>query len=113
MPMEQLADQAAERALDALYVSVGMGVLTFQRAQVRRRELEATLERHAREHRERLSGWLDTIERLDASVDEAVRSVTAQLPNPLGAVVGGVHGVAHRARREARDRVRQRLDSST
>jgi hypothetical protein len=35
-----LAGRAAELAKDATYVTVGLGLLTFQRAQVRRREFE-------------------------------------------------------------------------
>ena len=39
------ARRAAEIARDALYVTVGLGVLGVQRAQVRRRELERSLRR--------------------------------------------------------------------
>jgi hypothetical protein len=40
-----LAGRAAELAKDATYVTVGLGVLGFQRAQVRRREFERSLRR--------------------------------------------------------------------
>ena len=51
-----LANEAAERACDvvqtaghlareATYVTVGLSILTFQRAQVRRREIERSLRR--------------------------------------------------------------------
>ncbi len=40
-----LAGRAAELAKDATYVTVGLGLLSFQRAQVRRRELERRLQR--------------------------------------------------------------------
>jgi hypothetical protein len=42
--LESLLDQAAETAQDAVYVSVGLGILAFQRAQVRRRELNRGLD---------------------------------------------------------------------
>ena len=40
-----LAARAAGLAKDATYVTVGLGLLSFQRAQVRRRELERSLRR--------------------------------------------------------------------
>jgi Flp pilus assembly protein protease CpaA len=40
-----LAARATQLARDALYVTVGAGVLTFARLQVRRRELQAALQR--------------------------------------------------------------------
>ena len=39
-----LAD-LAEIAMDAVYLGVGAGVLTYQKAQVQRRELQARLEK--------------------------------------------------------------------
>jgi very-short-patch-repair endonuclease len=36
-------DRAADLARDAVYVMIGFSVLTFQRAQVRRRELEKAI----------------------------------------------------------------------
>jgi hypothetical protein len=40
-----LAARATELARDATYVTVGLGLLGYQRAQVRRRELERSLRR--------------------------------------------------------------------
>ena len=40
-----VANRAAELAKDATYVTVGLGLLGFQRAQVRRREFERSLRR--------------------------------------------------------------------
>jgi hypothetical protein len=39
------AQRAVDLAKDATYVSIGFGLLTFQRAQVQRREFERTLRR--------------------------------------------------------------------
>ena len=41
----ELPDDLPRRVEDALYVSVGFGVLAWQRAQVKRRELERLLAR--------------------------------------------------------------------
>ncbi len=40
---EVAARRTLDLAKDATYVSVGLGLLTFQRAQVRRREIERAL----------------------------------------------------------------------
>jgi hypothetical protein len=40
-----LAGRASELAKDATYVTVGLGLLGYQRAQVRRREFERSLRR--------------------------------------------------------------------
>jgi hypothetical protein len=40
-----LAGRATDLAKDATYVTVGLGLLGYQRAQVRRREFERTLRR--------------------------------------------------------------------
>ena len=45
----ELPDDLPRRVEDALYVSVGFGVLAWQRAQVRRRELERLLALRRRE----------------------------------------------------------------
>lgn len=41
---------------DAAYVAVGFGVLAFQKAQVRRRELEKQFEGQSKQWREQLAG---------------------------------------------------------
>lgn len=38
-------DEVTKRVQDATYVAIGLGILTFQRAQVRRRELQKDLSR--------------------------------------------------------------------
>ncbi len=42
---DAVASRALEVAKDATYVAVGLGLLNFQRLQVRRRELERSLRR--------------------------------------------------------------------
>lgn len=42
---DRIAAKAAGAARDATYVTVGLGLLNFQRAQVRRREIEKALRR--------------------------------------------------------------------
>lgn len=40
-----MRDAATNLVKDSIYVTVGLGVLTFQRLQVRRREIERLVER--------------------------------------------------------------------
>lgn len=51
-PLEQLQHTAK----DALYVSVGLGVIAFQKAQVRRQELRSQLQDRAKTVEERIEG---------------------------------------------------------
>lgn len=50
-------DRLSGLARDAAYVGIGLGVLTIQQTQVRRRELQSELERVGRQ----LTGRLDSI----------------------------------------------------
>jgi len=56
-------------ATDALYVAVGFGVLTFQRLQVRRRELEDRLDPEV----------LDAVRTIEERAGAAARDVASRL----------------------------------
>jgi len=47
-------DEVTKRAKDALYVSVGLGVIAFQKAQVQRRALAKAAEQRVKTIEERL-----------------------------------------------------------
>lgn len=87
---------------DAAYVSVGVGVLAFQRAQVARREAQATLERQVKETREtakeaqqRLESTVGDVRARIEPVTQRVRSrvepladqVQQRLPEPIAKLV--------------------------
>lgn len=85
------SDTVAKAIRDAFYVSVGLGVVTFQRAQVRRQELRkqfATQIEDARDQVTRFTGVVEervkvVEERLDALEDELERvldTVEERLP---------------------------------
>lgn len=68
-------DDAAARLRESLYTAVGFGVLGFQQAQVRRRQLQKELSRLAAELDERVDPMLEDLE---ARVSEDVRPVVSQ-----------------------------------
>jgi hypothetical protein len=56
-PLENVSLEAVSKvALDALYVSVGLGVIAFQKAQVRRNELTKSIEEQVKDIETRLKG---------------------------------------------------------
>ncbi|MEI7548355.1 MAG: hypothetical protein WCK21_09900 [Actinomycetota bacterium] len=56
-----LDDKVATAARDAAYITIGFGVLAFQQAQVRRRELERIVARRVQGGRSRLDEFLRTV----------------------------------------------------
>jgi hypothetical protein len=68
-------DDAATRLRESLYTAVGFGVLGFQQAQVRRRQLGKDLSRLAAEVDERLDPVLDDFE---ARLSDEIRPLVAQ-----------------------------------
>jgi len=58
-PLENVSLEAVSKvALDALYVSVGLGVIAFQKAQVRRNELTKSIEEQLKDVEARFKGLL-------------------------------------------------------
>jgi len=53
-----MSHDAVKLLRDSLYVGVGFGVLAFQKAQVRRREIERSLDAHLAAPRQRLGRLL-------------------------------------------------------
>lgn len=68
-------DDAAARLRESLYTVVGFGVLGFQQAQVRRRQLQKELSRLAAELDERVD---PVLEDLEARVSDDVRPMVTQ-----------------------------------
>ena len=70
-------DELTEAVKDAAYVSVGLGVLAFQRLQVRRNELTKAMSGP-------LGGTKGTLEVLGALVGEQVKLVEERVSSALG-----------------------------
>ena len=75
----------ADALRDALYTAVGFGVLGFQQAQLRRRELQKDLARLAAD--------------LDGKVDPVLDDLVAKLPEDLQPVAARARAAAVSARR--------------
>jgi len=86
-------------AKDAAYVAVGFGVLSFQRAQVRRQELAKAAEVRFGAAERRLAS-------VEAKVEHAIEQVADQLPGPTGEFIGQLHRTAKAARTQIRSRLR-------
>lgn len=83
---------AARLAVDSFYVSLGFGVLGFQKAQVRRREVERSLA----DRRDQL-GVDGPIGSVNAGVDIAVDQLVSVLPSPVDEAVDATRLHAQRA----------------
>ncbi len=73
-------------AKDAAYVAVGLGVLGFQRAQVRRRELQKALNGPMASLRPQLNGARDGLGRLARELDDRIDPVVTEVDSRLEAV---------------------------
>lgn len=74
-PLEEVADTVK----DAAYVSVGLGVLAFQRLQVRRNELTRSLERRTQGARETVDVLGEALVDRMKVVEERVGAAREQL----------------------------------
>ncbi|HEX9993685.1 MAG TPA: hypothetical protein VGB14_12225 [Acidimicrobiales bacterium] len=107
------SEQVAKALRDAFYVSVGLGVLTFQRAQVRRQELRKQLTAQIGDVREQFTRFTGVVdervkvveERLDAVEDEFERlldTVEERLPEQARDVFRTARETAKDARGQLR-----------
>ncbi|MEZ5219603.1 MAG: hypothetical protein R2715_24155 [Ilumatobacteraceae bacterium] len=87
------AERAQRAARDAAHLAIGLGVLSFQRAQVRRQEFIATAT-------ERRTELLHGAEQLGATVDGLVDSATGRLPEPIAGAVRTATGATRTVRNQ-------------
>jgi E3 ubiquitin-protein ligase DOA10 len=111
-------DDVTKTLQDAAYVSIGLGVIAFQRAQVRRQELRKTLDERVGEAKstaDAMSGLVeDRVKMLEerlAAVEEqvetAVERLESTLPGPVAEASRTARGTAKVVRDQVRDQVRQ------
>jgi hypothetical protein len=98
---------------DALYLTVGLGVITFQKAQVQRRELQKRLDIQFGDARSQLKGLVrkvddrvkvveERLEGVEARVDALLDQVENRLPKPAQGVTRQARAVAKDARHQVR-----------
>lgn len=108
LDVSAVVDRAAERAQDTLYVAVGFGVLSFQKAQVRRREVNAGLrKRLSDDQRSQLQGLVRLSEELDDGLDHLVERLADRLPQPTSTLFAGLHHLGRLGRDLARSQLRE------
>ena len=86
---------------DAGYVTVGLGVIAFQKAQVRRRELEAQLSGAGDKTTEKVDQLTAALEDLRKTLEERVQALGSQ----FGATFDDLQELVAKAVEEVRSRV--------
>jgi ferritin-like metal-binding protein YciE len=89
---EKMAD-VTKTLKDAAYVTVGLGVITFQKAQVRRQELRKQFETH-------IQGTRAQVEKLAKQIEGRVEPVIDQLEEKLP---GQAKAAVHETRKNVRE----------
>jgi hypothetical protein len=109
--IDDITGEIGRRVTDALYVGVGLGVLAFQKVQVRRRELSASLDQHSGEGRTVVRSVEQALIMLD---DRAVALETMvferlepALPAPARAAVEQARAAITNVRAQLRERLSQ------
>ena len=116
---------------DAGYVTVGLGVIGFQRAQVRRQELQKQFESQREELRKQFESQRHELEAqleeartqfaklvrdLDGRVEPVIEQFEARLDELEGRLPTAARDVVHQARQQAKDaraQVREQLTTLT
>ena len=112
-----LDDKLVATVRDAAYVTIGFGVLAFQQAQVRRREVVQGLADRFGTSKTQMDEMLASVEAqvakfdgrfdaLDAKLDGAVVKLESRLPEQAAALVGQAHDLAKAARKQVRGLIR-------
>jgi hypothetical protein len=97
---------------DAAYITIGFGVLAFQKAQVRRREIEKQLEGQTIDLRAQFSKVADEVEERIEPLVEAVETSLDQLEERLPEQAREAFKSARTAAKEAGEVLRTRLNAA-
>lgn len=99
-------DDIQRTVRDSFYVTVGLGVIAFQKAQVQRQELKKQLEQNVGAAEQAVSDSVKTLEeRLEAvehRIDTVLDDVEERLPAQARLVMSQARGVAKDARQQLR-----------
>lgn len=116
------AERVRTLVRDAAYVAIGLGVLTVQQANLRRRELVARLsdspvtaqlgidttqvEELVSRLEDRLVQVDERFEALEDRLDHVVEAIEDRLPEQAGQLLGQAHEIAKAARKQVRGLIR-------
>ena len=112
-----LDDKVVAAVRDAAYITIGFGVLAFQQAQVRRREVVKTLADRFGTSKTQMNDLLATVEAqiakldgrfdaLEAKLDSTVEKFEERLPERAAVIVSQAHDLAKAARKQVRGLIR-------
>ncbi len=117
--LRDITEEITRTARDAAYVVVGLGVLGFQRAQVRRQELQKRLVEPRSQFEGRLVDVRGELTRRAKDVDEAVEQVIGRIEATLVPIeerlpvaARDLVKQAHVQAREARQQLRKLLSNA-
>ncbi len=100
-------DAITTTAKDAFYVTVGLGVLAYQKAQVRRQEMTKAFNDQfgsgKAQFETQVAGLETRLDALEAKIDGAVDELEKRLPEKAGALLGQAHDAAKAARKQVRE----------
>jgi ElaB/YqjD/DUF883 family membrane-anchored ribosome-binding protein len=106
MPAQITLDDLQKTARDSFYVTVGLGVIAFQKAQVQRQELRKQFEGGVGGAHQTVSESVKTVEeRLEAveqRIDDVLDDVEQKLPTQARVVMAQARSVAKDARQQLR-----------
>jgi len=115
--LAKLDDKLVAAVRDAAYITIGFGVLAFQQAQVRRREVVTALSDRFGTSKTQIEEMLSNMEAqmtklderftaLEAKLDTTVEKLEERLPEQAAAIVGQAHDLAKAARKQVRGLIR-------
>jgi ElaB/YqjD/DUF883 family membrane-anchored ribosome-binding protein len=102
---EDLMADVTKTVKDAAYVTVGLGVLAFQKAQVGRRELTKQVETQ-------LSGTGEQVQRFASQLEQRIKPVLDQIEGSVPASAKDLVKQARTAAREVQEQVLGRTNGS-
>ncbi|WP_436792955.1 hypothetical protein [Actinospongicola halichondriae] len=109
-------DDISKTLKDSLYVTIGLGVIAFQKAQVQRQELRKQVEGNLAGTRSLVSDSIKTVqERLEAvegRIDTVLDDVEQQLPEQARSVMRQARDVAKDTRTQLVDLVERSVETA-
>jgi hypothetical protein len=97
---DKIAETVTTARKDALYLSVGAGVLVVQKAQVRRQEMRKQFAGQIEAGKERFGGLTKTVEAgvatMEHRLDEVLDNVQSRLPGQAADVLAGMRTAARK-----------------